>query len=49
MDLYPEFCAACVPDETPEDFDKRRLNVMCFKKEQKKRPLWWMRKDYEMS
>jgi hypothetical protein len=45
MDLYPDFCTACVPDETPDIFDKSIMNVFCLK--ENKKPLWWMRKDYE--
>lgn len=45
MDLYPDFCTACVSDSTPENFDKSILNKHCHK--DGKRPLWWMRKDYE--
>lgn len=37
-------CIACVPNKTPDDFDKRILNVHCYK--MMENPVWEKMESY---
>lgn len=43
-DLYPNGCTACVPDSTPDNFDKHILDRHCHR--DGKSPRWWKTSSY---
>lgn len=43
-DYYPHGCTVCVPDTTPDNFDKTILNRHCHRGG--KIPKWWKTSDY---